>query len=155
MFCKNHEEDPTPALLPGSISKETLTRLNREQKKRNRELERDSIFVIEKILGKKKCEGRVKYLIKWENYEETTWEVEDNIPLIFRNYYDKTGNENIPEPRIKHTKKVGSTQYHLLSLDKETMYWEKDEAFCLQGVDSSPPSENFNCQTQKVRPCLG
>ena len=150
MFFKNHQEDPTPALLPGSISKETLTRLNKEQRKRSKELERDSIFVIEKILGKKSIDGRTKYSIKWEHYEETTWEVEENIPLVFRNYFDRTGNQEIPEPRIKHTKQVGNTKYHLLSWDSENIYWEKDAAFSLEGCDSSPSSEDFSCQTQKL-----
>ena len=35
---------------------------------RTAELERDSIFVIEKILGKKKTGNIWKYHIKWENY---------------------------------------------------------------------------------------
>ena len=115
------------------------------------DLERDSIFVIEKILGKKKVDGKIKYHIKWENYKQTTWEIESNIPEIFRNYYDKTGNEDIPEPGIKHTKKIGSTMYHLLSWDKETIYWEKESAFSLNGVESSLDMEGFNCQTQKVK----
>ena len=76
--------------------------MNKENRQRTAELERDSIFVIEKILGKKEVNGKIKYHIKWENYKKTTWEIEDNVPKIFRNYYNKTGNENIPEPRIKH-----------------------------------------------------
>ena len=148
MYCCTHQEDPTPALLPTSISKETLTTLNKEQKKRTSELERDSIFVIEKILEKKKVNGKFKYKIKWENYKETTWEPQDNIPEVFRNYYERTGNERIPEPRIKHSKKVGSTTYHLLSWDRENQYWERDEAFSLEGQET--PAEGFQCQTRKV-----
>ena len=154
MFCKVHQEDETPAILPSHLSRETLSKLNKEQKKRSAELERDSIFVIEKIMGKKCIDGKSMYLIKWENYEEKTWEKADNIPLIFRNYYEKTGNQNIPEPRIKHSKKVGSTTYHLLSWDSDNVYWEKEDAFSLEGFESSSHSSDFSCQTQKVKNLL-
>ena len=132
------------------MSKATLDKLNKEHRQKSVELERDSIFVIEKIIGKKFIDGKARYHIKWENYIETTWEKEENIPEIFRNYYDKTGNQNIPEPRIKHTKKVGSTVYHLLSWDTENIYWEKESAFTLEGVDTSSETHDFRCQTQKV-----
>ena len=91
-----------------------------------------------------------KYLIKWENYDETTWEPEDNIPAIFRNYYNKTGKENIPQPRIKHSKTVGKTVYHLLSWEDETLSWEKDEAFNFQGGNNLEQEDGFTCHTQKV-----
>ena len=150
VYCKSHKDEQTPALLPSALSKETLTTLNKEQKKRAEDLERDSIFVIEKILGKKLNQGKVKYKIKWENYEQPTWEPQENIPEIFRNYYDRTGNENIFEPRIKHTKKVGSTIYHLLSWEDGSVYWEKENAFTLEGLNIGTHEETFKCQTRKV-----
>ena len=108
---------------------------------------------MEKIQGKKTINGTVKYKIKWENYTESTWEVAENIPLIFRNYFDKTGNENILEPRIKHTKKIGNAVYHLLSWDNEHTYWENEEAFSLKGFSNKETQSqinDFRCQTQKA-----
>ena len=119
-------------------------------KKKTRELENDSIFVIEKIIGKCEENKEVKYHIKWENYEETTWEPEDNIPLVFRNFYNKTGKQNIPQPRIKHTKKVGSKIFHLLSWENEELYWQEDDAFNLNGVSTQSHESEFLCQTRKV-----
>ena len=87
-----------------------------------------------------------KYERKWENYSKTTWEPEENIPAVFRNYYKKTGQEIIPQPRIKHTKKVGSKVYHLLSWDTETQYWEEETAFSLDGMPSD--TSEFHCQTR-------
>ena len=150
LFANN---EATPALCPNNISKETLLKLNKEQKQ-NSELERDSIFVMEKILDKKSIDGTLKYQIKWENYTQTTWEPADNIPLIFRNYFDKTGNQKVLQSRIKHTKKIGNTLYHLLSWDEENLYWEREEAFEIEGLatqeDDSHGGNNFKCQTQKV-----
>ena len=75
-------------------------------------------FLSSRKLSENVKNKEVKYHIKWENYEETTWEPEDNFPLVFRNFYNKTGKQIIPQPRIKHTKKVGSKIFHLLSWEK-------------------------------------
>ena len=85
VFCKLHELEESQALLPLGVSKETLNKLNREQKKKASDLERDSIFVIEKILEKKVFNSVTKYHIKWENYSETSWDQECNISLVFQN----------------------------------------------------------------------
>ena len=153
IYCKTHQDEASPALLPSNLSKDTLNKLNCEQQKKTAELERDSIFVIEKIIGKKIENDSVKYHIKWENYKETTWEPEGNIPLIFRNYYNKTGNEKIPQPRIKHTKKIGSKVYHLLSWENEDIYWEEENAFSLEGDQALSHESEYHCQTRKVCLC--
>ena len=59
------------------------------------------------ILNKKTKAGQVFYEVKWENYEKTTWEPSSNIPTFITNYYERTGKNNIPAARIKHTKVVG------------------------------------------------
>ena len=87
----------------------------------------------------------------WIHCTETTWEPEENIPLVFRNFFNKTGKENIPQPQIKHTKKVGSKIYHLLSWDTGDRYWEEDNAFSLEGCSlESQTLTEFQCQTRKV-----
>ena len=70
------------------------------------------------------------YLIKWENYENPTWEPKANIPEFIINYFEKTGRSDIPTARIKHTKVVGGSKYHLLVWDDADgeMNWEADEA---------------------------
>ena len=59
------------------------------------------------ILKKKTEKGKTFYEVKWENYTETTWEPQENIPDFIVKYYEKTGNNNIPAARIKNTKVVG------------------------------------------------
>jgi hypothetical protein len=58
-------------------------------------------------LEKKKTKGQFLYLVKWENYEKATWEPMENIPECITNYYENTGQSNIPKARVKHTKVVG------------------------------------------------
>lgn len=42
-------------------------------------LSEDEVFVVEKILDRKKKGSKWMYLLKWEGYTETTWEPEENI----------------------------------------------------------------------------
>ena len=58
-------------------------------------------------MNKKTKAGKVLYEVKWENYEKTTWEPSSNIPDFIINYFERTGKNNIPAARIKHTKVVG------------------------------------------------
>ena len=55
--------------------------------------------------------------MKWENYETPTWEPSGNLPAFITNYYEKTGKSSIPSARVKHTKLVGGSKFHLLVLD--------------------------------------
>ena len=88
-------------------------------------MERDNLFVVEgitapllttklyilhflpAILEKRIKKQEEEYLIKWENYEDPTWEPKTNIPEFITNYFDKTGQTKIPTARVSHTKIVG------------------------------------------------
>ena len=88
--------------------------------------------------------------MKWENYETPTWEPSGNLPAFITNYYEKTGKSSIPSARVKHTKLVGGSKFHLLvwdSPDGET-YWEEENAF---SFENSEENETYSCNTRKVR----
>ena len=93
---------------------------------------------------------KTTYHIKWENYDETTWEPAENIPKVFRDYFDRTGRQDLPTPRIKHTKKIGNTKYHLLSWEDGTNTWAEEEEFQFKG-SSEIQADNFSCQTRKEK----
>ena len=61
------------------------------------------------ILDKKLSNELTEYLVKWENYEEPTWEPKSNIPEFITSYYEKTGQSKIPAARVRHTKIVGKS----------------------------------------------
>ena len=136
-------------LLPSQVTDSTKSCLNKEHTGRDTGLERDSIFIIEKILKKKNVGKATKYLIKWENYHQTTWEPQENIPKIFKEYFERTGKQDIPTPRIKHTKKIGNTQYHLLTWDDGSVTWAEDSEFQFAGSIEAEATEPFSCQTRK------
>jgi hypothetical protein len=78
------------------------------------------IFQILPILGlheKRVQQDDVQYLVEWEGYKTFTWEVSTNIPKFIRDYFEQTKKNNIPKPRVKRTKTVGSKTYYLLTWD--------------------------------------
>ena len=108
-MCPEHCGEETPAVAASKLSKDSLDLLNEEFASRQGEARKDSIFVVEEIRG---CEHRSDgtfYKIKWESYKKETWEPSINIPCFIKNYYAKTGNAKIPQPRVKHTKKIVSS----------------------------------------------
>lgn len=40
----------------------------------------EPFYSVEKNLNKKKKGGKTEFLVKWEGYEDPTWEPERNIP---------------------------------------------------------------------------
>ena len=52
--------------------------------------------------------GNTFYQVKWENYEQPTWEPKKNIPAFITNYFENTGQTKIPSARVSHTKSVGN-----------------------------------------------
>ena len=76
----------------------------------------DGVFIIESILDIK--DG--KFLVRWAGFPEnaSTWEPSENVPKFIQKYYEEDATKlgaKLPNPKIKHTKKVGDTEYHFLS----------------------------------------
>ena len=121
------------------------------------------------ILESKTRKDEKLYLVKWENYDDPTWEPAQNIPEFITNYYERTGKKTVPAARVKHTKVVGmnlrlpelklvkyhiiitlgGSKFHLLAWDDQSgeMYWEDDKAF---NFKDSAENEMYSCNTRKV-----
>jgi len=92
-----------------------------------------------------------------------TWEPQNNIPQFIIDYFERTGNNNISQARIKNTKVIGKfmlkrnqlckqsskggSKYHLLVWDDKDgkMFWEEEPAMHLDSLNS----ETYTCNTQK------
>lgn len=94
----------------------------------------DSVYIIEEILGSRRAGKGKEYHIKWESYQETTWEPEKNIPSSIRNYYDRTGNSRIPVPKVKEARRAGTTvQYELVwTEDSSLPDWDPEKHVLLE-----------------------
>jgi hypothetical protein len=66
----------------------------------NDEMEQDdNIYDVEYIINHRKYKNRVKYLVKWKNYDETenswVWSEDFQDKKIIENYQNKLNNLNI------------------------------------------------------------
>ena len=94
------------------------------------------LFLLE-ILGVRHKGKNLEYNIKWEDYEDSTWEPSTNIPKFIRDYYESTGNGKVPTPRVKEVKKVGSvSQYELVwSNDTDLPFWDPEKHVLIEPTD--------------------
>ena len=79
--------------------------------------------------------------MKWSGLDEDAarWEPSQNVPKFVQAYYKKDPTRlgrKIPNPVIKHSKKVGNTKYHFLSWEGEKGgEWLNEDFFDILDVD--------------------
>ena len=97
------------------------------------------------------------FKIKWVGYPDATWEKEDRLPGFIKKYYSDKAERlgmRLPNPRIKHTKKVGGSDIHLLSWGNESGdEWLHDDFFHYLSEDGEILNSNLKvtCNTRKSR----
>ena len=93
----------------------------------------EDVFTIQAIHNKKSSKSGPLYHVKWQGYDVMTWEPAQNIPAWIIKYYEKNGSADIPRPRIKSVKSVGSGKYYLLTWDKsdEPDYYVPESDFII------------------------
>ena len=95
--------------------------------------------------------------IKWVGYPDATWEMADRIPGFIQKYYEDKSErlgQPLPNPKIKHTKKVGGSDVHLLSWgDDSGNEWLHDHFFHYLAEDGEVLNSNLSvtCNTRKSR----
>ena len=126
LFCKIHQNQPTPVILSANVSKKTkesLAQSRKKSQKAGQHLSNDNLFIVESVLkvrltkSDKKSSAKRRssivppqreFLVKWASFDEkdATWEPAKNIPLFLQKFYLKPENlgKPLPQPRIKHTK---------------------------------------------------
>ena len=68
----------------------------------------DKVFVIEKILEKKEERKTTKFLIKFQDYNTTTWQESSQIPKFIIDNFEKTGSTEVRKPKILEKRKNGT-----------------------------------------------
>ena len=174
LFCKIHQNQPTPVIPSANVSKKTkesLIQSRKKSQKSGQQLSNDNLFIVESVLKirltksdrKSSAKRRssivpplTEFLIKWASFDEkdATWEPAKNIPLFLQKFYLKPENlgKPLPQPRIKFTKtfKTGE-KVHLLCWgdEKNSEEWVADSLFDLDN-DSMIP-QNSLCNTRKIK----
>ena len=108
-------------------------------------------FIVE-ILATRGNGKKVEYNIKWEDYDETTWEPACNIPKFIRDYYESTGNGKIPTPRVREVNSVGSvSQYeHFWSNSEDLPLWDPQQHVLIEPAEIELVQDRV-CNTRKDR----
>lgn len=158
-FCWEHQAGESPIIPASSVSSRTRQQLRGYRAKTNysENASEDQFFIIETILDIEKEADNKVFKVKWLGYPEPTLEKEDRIPGFIRKYYsDDSGRLGckLPNPRIKHTKKVGGSDIHLLSWGGEAGdEWLKDDYFNFLSEDGEVLNSqvSVSCNTRKSR----
>ena len=97
--------------------------------------EKEQLYIVEKILEKKREDGKWLYKIKWENYtyDECTWEPEENLENIAhlmtefnQRWQENTQTKGFNKTQIKAARKIREENNKLkASIDKTVA--SKDE----------------------------
>ena len=109
-FCKEHRNQQHPAVTSSMLTKENRDKLEavKETNKNYKEQDfSDNVYIVEEIKETKLEDGIELFLIKWEDYEDETWEPARNIPDFMVSYFKKTGNGRVPAPRVASSRKKG------------------------------------------------
>lgn len=154
-YCKEHCSEESPAVTASSISSRTRQQLRkyRTDTALYAEAEQDEVYIVESIM---KIKAK-QVLVKWVGFPDPTWENENGIPKFIRNYYEKNPGKlgkALPNPKIKHTKKIGESVIHKLSWgDEPGAEWISDDFFKLlddQG-EILESTVSTSCNTRKSR----
>ena len=128
-FCSIHSTEDSPVVLKENLtsnSRSQLYNIRSRTKPTQLHLPNDDLFVVESIMDMKTEKKTKLFLVKWSSFPESeaTWEPEKNIPQFILKYYAETSKfgKPLPEPRIKHTKKVSnkSEVFHYLEWGNES-----------------------------------
>ena len=147
-FCSLHLKAEVPSVPFQKLSKENVSTLRRTRQQVKTEKIEEDVFTVKSIQKKKSSKNGPLFLIQWQGYEVMTWEPEENIPGWIIKYFEKNGSADIPRPRIKSTKKVGSGLYYLLSWDKTDApdYYVSENDFVISPEEEA---KMISCNTKK------
>ena len=158
-YCWEHQSGESPIIPASSVSSRTRQQLRGHRTATNysQEASDDQFFIIETVLEIKTEDDIRMFKVKWLGYPEGSWEMEDRIPGFIRKYYCDQPSRlglKLPNPRIKHTKKVGGSDIHLLSWGGEAGdEWLHDDYFNFLSEEGEILNSNVSvtCNTRKSR----
>ena len=109
-FCKEHLNS-VPSIVASVLPKRVKKQLNLEDKNAPKVL--NFAGLIEKRLFRK----QQQYKVKWEGSTEESWLNEKLIPDFMKQYYEETGSNDLPNPKIKRRQTIRGSEEIQLSWD--------------------------------------
>ena len=108
---------------------------HKKSEAKSKEAPGEDFFVIDTIVDIKEDNNVKQFKVKWVGYpeHESTWEEGDSVPKFIQEYYLEDSSRigsPLPQPYIKHSKKVGGTEYYYLKWDGQRGgQWLKEDFF--------------------------
>ena len=109
------------------------------------------MFIIEKILKKKEERKVTKYLIKFQDYNTTTWQVSSKIPKFIIDNFEKTGATEVRKPKILEKRKNGTITEIIFSWEDGAdglSDWDPPAVFQMEPEERTAAD---TCNTEKDR----
>ena len=158
-YCWEHQSGDSPVVPASSVSSRTRQQLSgyRAVTNYSEQAGNDQFYIVERIDEIKVEDDKKVFKVKWLGYPESTWEGEDRLPGFIKKYYTdnvKRVGSILPNPRIKHTKKVGGSEVHLLSWEGESgSEWVHEDFFHYLSEEGEVLNSNMtvSCNTRKSR----
>ena len=162
-YCADHKDCDMPVISSDKVARATKEKLYKKRKETataKDDATGDDYYVIESVEEVKVVGSKKTFKIKWAGFsaEENTWESESSVPAFIKKYYEKEENlgKPLPKPTIKHTKKIGGTEYHYLKWGTEKGgQWLDEDFFKIVTEDGElstlTPSQEISCGTRKSR----
>ena len=158
-YCWEHLSGESPVVPASAVSANTRQQLRgyRADTNYSEHASGDQFYVVETIMSVKTVGEDRMFEVKWAGFPDSTWEKEDGLPGFIKKYYsdkpERLGTK-LPNPKIKHTKKVGGSDIHLLSWEgEEGNEWLHDDFFHYLSEDGEVINSNISvtCNTRKSR----
>lgn len=161
-YCAEHKVCDMPVIGSDKVAKETREKLYRKRKETAtaEEAGGDDFYVIESVVEKKEENHKKLFKIKWAGFssDENTWEGEGSVPGFIQKFYEDDNNlgKPLPKPMIKHTKRIGNTEYHYLKWGTQKGgQWLNEDYFKVVTEDGEvstmAATPEVSCGTRKSR----
>ena len=91
-FCSKHIHTESPVILAENLSKKTLEKLREfrsNAQKQNLQLPNDSVYIIQSVIGSRKCSKGQELCVKFAGFPESVacWELCKNLPQFISEFY--------------------------------------------------------------------
>ena len=165
-FCKEHMKEESPVLLAENITATTRNKLwdlRSAKQQYNRNLPKDSVFIVETVMNARRNKNDLEYLVKFAGYplEEACWEPVKNLPTFIVSHYQDKHNHGLPlpKPTVKRTVKIDDKTevYHHLewkstNVDGDVLELKEGETLIDLDQDKLTEEELLSsCNTRKVK----
>ena len=139
--CLNSVPSVSASILPKSIQKQMNVGVKGSAK----------VLNFEGLMSKRTFRKNIQYKVKFQGKDEEIWLNEKFIPDFLKQYFDRTGSNDIPDPKITSRQKMRESEQIRLAWNVED-----GETYATPSQDRMDPDKVYNklessCNTKKQK----